>query len=337
MFQQIVVPLDGSEQAEHALAVAARIARRTEGAVTLMQVVGAEVARGSDAMPVRTGEREAPGSHRPAVEYLERVRLLPELAGVPTSVVVRDGDPVAWIVAEARRCGADLIVLSHRRHGAAASFFTGSVADRLMRRSHIPVLVIHAGSVTEFRAEQAQRSTRQPVQALVPLDGSPLAEMAIPYALEMLRVLEDGQGAHLHLAYVMDPKRAYRSGVPETTAMRDARTYLKSVTDRITADPSWRSIAVTSKVEPDANVAMGIERVAEQGASLRGDTFDFVAMATHGREGVARWLAGSVTEALVHDVHVPVLVLHPRLDSAAAGGEADADEIMRQAPWPALF
>jgi nucleotide-binding universal stress UspA family protein len=330
MFRQIVVPLDGSEQAERALAVAARIARRANGTVTLVQVVGAEAARGSDAVPVHTGNRLL------ATQYLERMRQRPELAGVPTSVVVRDGDPTEQLGIAARRHGADLIVLSHRRHGPAAAFFAGSIADQLMRRSPVPVLALHAGAVTEFRDGQVG-ATRWPVQALVPLDGSPLAETAIPCALELLRALEDGHGVKLHLMYVLDPKQAYRSGIAETEAMHEARLYLESVTARIAADPVWRSIALTAKVEPDANVVLGIERVAEQGANLRGDTFDFVAMATHGREGMARWLAGSITEGLVHDIHVPVLIVHSQHEQTAVGSLREGGEVMEQAPRMPLF
>lgn len=330
MFRQIVVPLDGSEQAEQALGAAAKIARHANGTVTLLQVVGAEAARGSDAVPVHTGNRLS------ATEYLQRLRQRPELTGVSTDVAVRDGDPAGQIVSVAEQSGADLIILSHRRHGPAASFFAGSIADAVMRRSHIPVLVLHAGSVTEFRDRQTG-ARRWPVQALVPLDGSPLAETAIPYALELLRTLEDEQGAKLHLTYVLNPKQAYHSGITETEAMHEARTYLEAISARITADPAWHSMAVTSRVEPDAHVVMGIERVAEQGANLRGDTFNFVAMATHGREGVARWLAGSVTEDLVHDVHVPVLIVHPHHEQTAGGSQRAGDEVVEQAPWIPLF
>ena len=338
MFRQILVPLDGSQQAERVLAVAARIARRAEGTVTLMQIVGAEVARGSDAVPVRMGEHveQVPGARQSSRAYLEQMRQRPELAAVSTDIVVRDGDPAEQIVAEAAGRGADLIILSHRRHGATASFFVGSIADAVMRRSHIPVLMLHAESVTEFRDRQTG-TRRWPVQALVSLDGSPLAEAAIPYALELLSALEDGQGAKLHLTYVLDPKRAYQSGTAETVAMREARTYLESIAARLAADPSWQPIVVTSKVEPDANAMRGIERIAEQGANLRGDSFDFVAMATHGREGLARWVAGSVTEALVHDVHVPVLIVHPRQESSVAGSQGDTTVFEARTPWPPLF
>lgn len=159
----------------------------------------------------------------------------------------------------------------------------------------------------------------------------------MPYALELLRALDAGQGAKLHLTYVLDPKQAYRLGVSETKVLHEARTYLKSITARLTADPAWQAIAVTARVEPDVNVVSGIERIAEQGADLRGDTVDFVAMASHGREGLARWLAGSVTEGLAHDVHVPVLIVHPEHEQTTVGSQRDDEKVTEQVPRMPLF
>lgn len=332
MLQQIVVPLDGTEQAERAVALAARIARRTDGAVTLMQVVSARAARGSDAVPIRGGGQTASGDHQAAAQYLDGLRQRPELVGVTTHVAVCDGSPAEQIAAEAELRGADLIVLSHRHHGPGASLLFGSVADDLMRHTRIPVFVLHADQTTSL-IDAAPR----PVRVLVPLDGSAFAEQAIPRAVELLRALETGQGMALHLTYVIDPKLAYRYDTPETQAMHHARAYLEEVAERVKTAPSSAGAQVSWAVETDAEVVAGIARVAEQGAYIRDDYFDFVAMATHGREGVAHWLAGSVTNALAHRIHLPVLVVHPRRTRAEASRGDSTTETSDEAPWPALF
>ncbi|MFI5274733.1 MAG: universal stress protein, partial [Ktedonobacterales bacterium] len=253
MYRRIMVPLDGSEQAERALALAARIGRSAGGAVTLMQVVSAGAARGSDAVPVHAGGRVSGGDRRSAAEYLQRMRQHPALVDVPTTVVVRAGSPAEQIVAEAERRGADLIVISHRHHGPAAPLVFGSVADDLMRQAHVPVLVLHSDAAAELVGVSAAR----PVQALVPLDGSPFAERAIPRAIELLRALETGQGAALHLTYVLDPKHAYRYDTPETEAMHRARTYLEKTARDVKADPLNRAVAVSWAIETDAEVVTG--------------------------------------------------------------------------------
>ncbi|HEU5437987.1 MAG TPA: universal stress protein, partial [Ktedonobacterales bacterium] len=243
MYKQIVVPLDGSEQAEDAMRVAARIARHEGAAITLMQVVTAEAARGGDAVPVRVGELTERDDRRSAAEYLQRTAQAPALRGVPTETVVRDGSPAEQIEAEAVRRGADLIVLSHRQHGPAASFFLGSVADALLRHAQIPILVLDSDDAARLGGASTAAAAR-PVRALVPLDGSRPAEQAIPRAIELLRALETGRGATIHLAYVMDPKRAFRYDTPETAALHRARAYLETTAERVATDPANISITV---------------------------------------------------------------------------------------------
>lgn len=337
MYKQIVVPLDGSEQAEQAIGVAARVARHEGAALTLVQVVTAEAARGGDAVPVRVGELTERDDRRSAAEYLQRAAQHPELAGVPTETVVRDGSPAEQIEAEAARRRADLIVLSHRQHGPGASFFLGSVADALIRHAQIPILVLDSDNAVGLGGASTTAAAR-PVRALVPLDGSRPAEQAIPRAIELLRALETGRGATIHLTYVMDPKQAFKYDTPETEALHRARAYLETTAERVAADPANISITVSWAVETDTNVVTGLERVAEQGAYGRADHFDFAAMTTHGREGIVRWLAGSVTEGLVHGARVPVLIIHPPHGVPETGSTPrHAQAATGEAPWPPLF
>jgi nucleotide-binding universal stress UspA family protein len=74
-------------------------------------------------------------------------RLVPESAaarGVRTEVhVVRELGPTAVIRREARRCGAELIVLGTRGRGGIARTFLGSVAAAVLRQSEIPVVLFH--------------------------------------------------------------------------------------------------------------------------------------------------------------------------------------------------
>ncbi|MFI5274697.1 MAG: universal stress protein, partial [Ktedonobacterales bacterium] len=118
---------------------------------------------------------------------------------------------------------------------------------------------------------------------------------------------------------------------PETEAMHRARTYLEKTARDVKADPLNRAVAVSWAIETDAEVVTGIERVAEQGAYGRADYFDFVAMATHGREGIARWLVGSVTEELAHAAHLPVMIVHPRHEPSASEDNGAVAEITGEA------
>jgi nucleotide-binding universal stress UspA family protein len=139
---------------------------------------------------------------------------------------------------------------------------------------------------------------------VVPLDGSKLAEMALPQAEELARLT----GAPIHLIWVVDYTRLERYGpyalalaysdaepmLAEEIAI--ARTYLLGIEERL----------VATGLSVDSEVIQG--RIARElvAASKPGDV---IVMASHGRGGVSRWLLGSVAEDVLRHTAVPVLLV----------------------------
>lgn len=140
MFQHILVPLDGSAEAERAVAVAARLAQATGGVVTLLRVVH-PYWEPDDA--ITDDDIEAMG----AMDYLAEVRQRDELADVASSAAIAVGAVVPAIFRAAQEEDADLIVLcQHQRTPLArwARSWTGSeIAQQVARRASVPVLVLH--------------------------------------------------------------------------------------------------------------------------------------------------------------------------------------------------
>ena len=148
---------------------------------------------------------------------------------------------------------------------------------------------------------------------VVPLDGSDLAERALPQAEALARLA----GAPLHLVCVVDLTRLERYGpyalaVPSSAfeqvlAEDDAQAleYLSTIERRLTA----RGLAATAEVR-NGPVAPTLVSLAQPG--------DLIAMATHGRGGLGRWFLGSVAEAVVRRAPVPVLLIRAQDDAAAS-------------------
>jgi nucleotide-binding universal stress UspA family protein len=120
---------------------------------------------------------------------------------------------------------------------------------------------------------------------MVPLDGSELAQCALPHALELARALE----ATLLLFYVRDP----RSGSVEA-----ARRYLAFVRDQQTSSGVRIEILVG-----EGPVAAAIMEAAEH------ERIDLITMATHGRSGMQRVVYGSVAEQVLRSSSKPILLV----------------------------
>lgn len=142
-FEKILVPLDGSEEAEEALKPARSLARAFEAELRLVTV---------EEMPDQPAPSEwdlTVGSFldkkREEVQRnLDRAAQPLRLEDIKVSTAVLPlGPPVMRLLEEARECKADLIVLfSHGRSGLSR-IFIGSVAERLTRNAPCPVMIVH--------------------------------------------------------------------------------------------------------------------------------------------------------------------------------------------------
>jgi nucleotide-binding universal stress UspA family protein len=138
---------------------------------------------------------------------------------------------------------------------------------------------------------------------LVPLDGSSMAEAVLPYVRRM--ALESGAEVEL-LNVTMLPIPAYPVDAPldfdrVIKQQHDASTqYLRKVVEDLGHD----GIKVTPLIS-EGPVAEEILAHAE----LIGA--DLIAMSTHGRSGISRWLMGSVADKVLHGAKVPVLLIRP--------------------------
>lgn len=152
---------------------------------------------------------------------------------------------------------------------------------------------------------------------LVPLDGSELAEQALPLAV----ALAHASGAELHLIHVFVPYAA-RIDMPgaiidntefERKLEEQSTEYLRSVTERVAKELPDHVYADPVRTRPirspySESVAV-VDRLRRAVARLHPD---LMVLATHARGGLGRAWLGSVADALIRRVNVPTLLVHPR-------------------------
>lgn len=140
MYKKILVPLDGSELAECVLPHVKSVASGSDtGKVVLLRIVEPLPAGTPPAVDFEVVQK---AGVEEAEKYLARIQAKFSKEGLNVEVEVLTGRPAETITAFAQREKADLIALAtHGRSGISRWVF-GSVADRLVRSSSVPILLI---------------------------------------------------------------------------------------------------------------------------------------------------------------------------------------------------
>jgi nucleotide-binding universal stress UspA family protein len=224
-------------------------------------------------------------------------------------MAVTAGKPAEEIIGVAESQGCDLIVLSTSTRQGNGRGTLGRVTDKVFHASQIPLLLIPpqttASSMSRFQA---------PSTLIVPLDGSSLAEAALPFAEDLARSL----AAEIMLARAVPFAGAIVDEQAPPTGEVEARAYLRSLTERLQA--------TGIVVQPRAFDGPAVEYILDLASQT---PHSLVVLTTHGRSALARWFVGSVVEGVVQAASVPVLVI-PRQHSRRYA--ARVSELLAQAP-----
>ena len=152
MFNNILVPLDGSELSERALPIAQGLAQQSGSTVHLIHVVSREQEFSSarDFQTVQMAEIEMEQARRltdarvdRGTKYIEQVQSQLKEAGIKIDdrVTVNQGDAAQHIVDYVKANSIDLVVMSTHGRGGLRRLLVGSVTDRVIRSCEVPVLV----------------------------------------------------------------------------------------------------------------------------------------------------------------------------------------------------
>ncbi|MBA3826409.1 MAG: universal stress protein [Ktedonobacterales bacterium] len=288
---KIFVPLDGSELAEFAIGNAADIARGLPEPATI--VLGRMVQL--TPMALAAVEPYATQIVSEAVlaadDYLRTVSYRPSLEGLRCERHVDSftGSAAEWIAMQAHSHHCDLIVISSHGRGGLAKALLGSTAADVARQSALPTLIFRP---TAPPAHDARPS--QPFTVLLPLDGTPLAEQAIPVAALVTRALH----GRLRLLQVLPTSSG--NVAQDRAHMTAAEAYLEPICQRLAHDG----------LMGECSFAFGDPALQITEQALEGKC-DLVVLATHGRGSIERYFVGSVATWLLDHIPTPLLIVRP--------------------------
>jgi len=316
MYTNIMVPTDGSGFDREAILVALRVAERCDAKIRLVRVLGTGAFFGMATSPesaMVTAEAVRSETETALGELYALAAECRTLTSAPISADLENGPIADMLAAYGRRNDIDLIVISSHGRRGIARLALGSVTDLLIRQTTIPVLVVKPKA--SYLTPEAAREFRNIV---VPLDGSGLAEQILTRVVPLAKVEE----ADITLLHVIAPEETHQTGeVPVAPwwekKVASARAYL---THRA-AEIRRQGVAVRIEVVIGENVADSITDYA------RRERADLIAIATHGRRGLARVLRGSVADGVTKSAMSSILVFHP--DLAVADQESGGEEFRR--------
>ena len=218
---------------------------------------------------------------------LNRVQSLLPLHAGPTKKHLLVGSPAEVIISMADEQHADLIVMGARGLGPIKERLLGSVSHRILTLAPCATLIVN-GSAKAMK------------HILLPLQGSFDAEAAVRFL--QLKPFDDT--VELTLMTVLPstepPWPSHAAAAAAATELLEKQTeYIEGVAERLRAT-GYQAHGVAVVGTPST-------MILQQATTLRSD---LILMGTRGRQGISRFVLGSVSHAVLHKMPCPVLAFH---------------------------
>jgi nucleotide-binding universal stress UspA family protein len=274
MFNRIVVPLDGTPFAEEALTPARALAGKFGSQLLIVraQQLPALAGVGDDAIVEDLDEADA---------YLHSVVARLREEGVAAELLLYVAAPGAGIARAAALDHADLIVMTSHLRWRLPEHSPKSVTLDVLAGSQVPILAWRAGD---------HELPRRDTPIVVPLDGTPFAEVALPLAEALAKAFD----TYMVLVRAAEPQNA-----------QAAEEYLR----KVAAVEDERGTRVTTFARVGAPLSVIDRTWREQSAAL-------IVIASHGRRPEHGGFLGSVAAGIVEEIEVPVLIAQPKVGAA---------------------
>jgi len=288
----ILVATDLHEASDHVMRAAAALASVAGADLHIVHALDLDLGAYAP-----TGGQTFDGTIRAAEEALDS-----QIARtVPASVTVASRETIIYmahraIVERATAVAADLIVVGPHKQRPFADTFLGTTADRVIRTSSVPCLVVRTPLSLPLR------------RVVAPVDLSGPAAGALAVALDWLVGLGPDPAAgptRSRLSVVHVAPRAY--DVPDMAF--DQEVIAPAVRKEVEAATSRTDLPVTSEIHEE--VVWGDDVPAAIVEVLGRERADLVVIATHGRGALKRALVGSVASGVARGAPCPVLLVPP--------------------------
>jgi len=305
MYKRMLVPLDGSELAEIVFGYAKELAGRLDLDLILLHV---SEPMHHNLIPMHRAyiERAAGVVEHQSVEVQEKTRSKPGGKPVEVRGELVMGHPAEEILRYADENNIDIILMATHGRSGIKRWALGSVADKVLRASKVPVWLVRAGIPEEIVHDKWPKRT-----ILVPLDGSERAERVLPH----VQALAKQRGAELVdvvLLRVCEPP-IILSDYPEAIMelsweehVEKEKAWAKKAGERYLAGVQNRLSNAGLRVQSEVLLGNPIDEIIDY--SNR-NPFNLIVLGTHGRTGAIRWAYGQVADKLLQRSTSPLFLV----------------------------
>jgi nucleotide-binding universal stress UspA family protein len=300
-YRSILVPLDGSTFAEHAIPYAVGLAEQSGAALKLVHV---HLAFGAmhDFRPLYFDDATVHSLKRRKESYLtEVIDRVSDVSSVRVSSSIVTGHDVSDSLRDVNLLNADLVVMATHGRGVVGRLWWGSVVHHMLRQIELPVMLIRGdNAAVDFTANRTRH-------ILIPLDGTSIAEQILEPVVTLGAIV----GAKHTLMQVvrLEPKHLIRHGslhtdwVPSKDGEAKALRYLEAVAQALRG----RSLNVQTRVvSSDERIASIISLEAEHSRT------DLIAVSSTARGAISRIFRHGTRNWLIRNARIPLFVVPTR-------------------------
>ena len=303
----ILVPTDFSTHANYALKYAVALAMQFKGTLHFAHVLDSAAIAGvrGNGMWLSNAESDnlVESMREHAKSRLAHLMQTAADAGITATEHIVQGNPTHEILRLAQETESTLLVVStHGRSGFEHVVF-GSVAEKIVRQSPVPVLVVKHPQhefVKEYDLGIAIR------RVLFPTDFSPYSDKALPFAVSLAKEF----GATLVLFHATEVPVVLPEFMPESAVQLGPQleTEARQLVEKMCGD------IVDVKTEGHVRIGVAHREICRL---VEESEIDLVVVPTHGRSGLSHVLFGSVAEKVVRLAKCPVMTIRPEWPSAS--------------------
>jgi len=308
MYKRMLVPLDGSELAELVFGYAKELAGRLDLDLILLHVSGSSE---HDLPPIHRAyiEQAAEILRRQSAEVQEKTGGKPGGKALEVRGELAVGNAAEEILRYADENDIDLILIATHGRSGVKRWAMGSVADKVLRASKVPVWLVRAGIPEEIVHDKWPRRT-----ILVPLDGSKLAESVLPH-VETLAKQRGTELVDVVLLRVCVPPTILigyedMSLIPVNTEklLRQELEQMQKRSERYLARVKKQLNKPGLRVRSEILVGRPIDEIIDY---ANRNPFNLIVLSTHGRSGITRWAYGQLADKVIQRSTSPIFLVRP--------------------------